>query len=364
MDTLRGFTIFLVVIYHVTLIYTEFTPVQKYLILLDPVPETYKGLFMGILTLTSGPLLNSLMFFIAGFFAFGAYQRKGGLLFFKDKIKKLGIPYLGGLITLAPLTLYIANRSWGKDDSFPRFWLKEFFLPRTINPQHLWFIGVLLIFFIISIPVFGFLRKRKQETRHKRCTQKIMIIFFLLITFLFYFGLNFRYRTYTFISIYIIKFPPVLLPLYAAYFALGVYASFQKWFSGGRKEYIYPWAVTYTLSLILYMGIFVIIPTSMEANNPLMALAYTVSIFSGIMLMIAVFKRYANKETKFIAWFSRNSYGAYLLHYLIVFGLVYLTRTISLPVMVKYIAQCVFCPCLAWVLAGLLKSYTPLRRIL
>jgi hypothetical protein len=364
MDTLRSFTIFLVIIYHVTLIYIEFTPVRKYFILLDPVPEAYKGLFMGISSLTNGPLLNSIMFFIAGFFAFGAYQRKGGLSFFKDKIKKLGIPYLGGLIILAPITLYIANRSWGKDDDFSRFWLKEFFLPRTINPQHLWFIGVLLIFFIISIPIFALLQNRKQETRHNRCTQSIITVFFLFVTFFFYFELNFMYKTYTFISIYIIKFPPALLPFYAAYFTLGVYASFQKWFSGGRKEYIYPWAITYALSSILYLGILIIIPMAMETNHPLMAFAYTVSIFSGLMLMIAVFKRYANKETKFISWFAKNSYGAYLFHYLIVFVVVYLMRAISLPVMVKYIAQCVFCPCLAWGLAGLLKGYTPLGRIL
>jgi fucose 4-O-acetylase-like acetyltransferase len=59
--------------------------------------------------LINGPLLNSIMFFIAGFFAFGAYQRKGSLLFIKDKLKRLGIPYLGGLILLSPLTHYIAK---------------------------------------------------------------------------------------------------------------------------------------------------------------------------------------------------------------------------------------------------------------
>ena len=68
MDRFRSFTIFLVVIFHPTLLYTEFSPVQNH------IPDMYNKIFMGISTLINGPLLNSIMFFIAGFFAFETYQ--------------------------------------------------------------------------------------------------------------------------------------------------------------------------------------------------------------------------------------------------------------------------------------------------
>jgi hypothetical protein len=187
---------------------------------------------------------------------------------------------------------------------------------------------------------------------------------FLLGTFFIYFVLNFFYKPYDFISLYIINFPPAVLPIYAAYFALGVYASFQKWFSGERKEYIYPWTITYAISLVLYMGTFIVIPTAMEINHPLLAAAFTVSLFSGVMSMAAIFKKFGNKNTKFNLLLSRNSYGSYIIHYFIVFLTVYLMRNVSLPVIVKYIIQGIFCPCLIWSISGLLKNYTPLKKIL
>lgn len=364
MDSLRSFTILFVIILHVTMSYTGFAPIQESFIRLDSVPEAYKGLFAVIAALLNGPSLNSIMFFIAGFFAFGTYQKRGCVSFFKEKLIKLGIPYLGGIIILAPLTEYIVNRSWGKNCNFPHYWLREFFLPETMTPQHLWFIGILFIFFIISMPIFALLQKRKQKTIHTDCTRNILIILFLIITFFLYFGMNSLYMPYTFINIFIIRFPPAVLPFYAAYFALGVYASFQKWFYGERKEHIYPWAILYALSLILYFGTFIIIPETREENHPLMALAFTVLVFSGLMLLMTVFKKYANKTSKFISWFSKNSYGAYIIHYFMVLFVVYLMREIPLPVIVKYIAQCIFLPCIIWILSGLLKGYTPLRRIL
>jgi peptidoglycan/LPS O-acetylase OafA/YrhL len=361
MDYLRGFTILLVVIFHLTLLYTPFNSV----FVNNPVPEKYSGLFMAISFLINGTFLNTIMFFIAGFFAFGAYKRKGGLSFTKDKLKRLGLPYLGGLIILAPLTQYIAEHSWGKADNFFDYFLKEFFLPGTITPGHLWFIGMLLLFFLISLPVFAVLKNRKREIHHKAHKQIIILAIFLIVTFLLYWGMNFLYKPYAFISFYILDFPPALLPLYASYFALGIYASFQKWFiDSERKEHIFPWAILYLLSLILSIGMFVIMPNSTEANSPLMAVFYTVSILSGVMLSLTVFKRFLNKPLKRLAWVSQNSYGAYILHYFILFLTVYLMRELQWPVMVKFITQCIFCPGVIWVLSASLKKFTPLRNIL
>ena len=358
MDNLRSFAICLVVIFHLTLLYTEFTPVQ------NPIPESYNGMFMGISSLINGPLLNSIMFFIAGFFAFETYRRKGGLSFAKDKLIKLGIPYIGGLIVLAPVTQYIANHSWGKDDNFFQFWLKDFFLPKTITPHHLWFIGILLIFFVMAIPFFNVVQKNKKEIRHKRYVQNIIIALFLAGMFFAYFGLGFFYKPYDFTSIYIINFPPMVLPIYAAYFILGVYAYFQNWFSIEHKQYIFPWAIAYIVFLILNIGTFIVIPTALADNHPLLAIAFIGSTFTGILLLIGIFKRFTNKITNFTSWVSKNSYGTYIFHYCIVFLVVYFMRDIPIPFMVKYVVQCIFCPCIIWAFAGLLKRYTPLKKTL
>lgn len=360
LDALRAFTIAMVVFYHVTLLYT-----QQFQFVRTPVPEAYQPVFMAMAFLINGPMLNSTMFFIAGYFAFGTYQRKGCRAFVKDKLKKLGIPYLGGLMLLAPAAQYIANSSWGRNPGSWWHWLREFFRPETINPHHLWFIGVLLIFFLASIPFFARLQKKGYlHIQQSDGGQSRVFVLFLLITFAIYYGLSLFCETHVFISIYILKFPPVMLPIYAAYFALGVYACRQTWFAGRFAERVHPWALAYAACIILYIGTAVIIdinPADGMGNHPLMAFAFNGMIFSWMMLLIALFKKHADRESAVVTRLSGNSYGAYILHYLIVYVVVYLMRDIPLPLMAKYIFQVILCSSLAWAVAGFLKGCTPLR---
>jgi hypothetical protein len=363
LDALRTFTIGLVVFHHVTLLYiTQFQLVNKFV--RNPVPDTVNTLFLVLMFFISGPMLNAIMFFIAGYFTFGAYEKRGARAFVKDKLKRLGIPYLFGLVILSPFTMFIARLSWDENTRLGRFWIKEFFLPEIISPIHLWFIGILLIFFIVFTPLLGYLKKKKnRERRENHCPRALMYILFLFATFAVYFGLSFFYKPYQFVSIYIVDFPAIMLPIYAGYFLLGIYASRREWFRNENKEYVFPWVMTFAANIVLYLGTLAIADIDpVETNHPLLAFAANGMTFSGVFLMIAIFKKYQNKTSPIKAWLSKNSYGAYIVHYLIVFGVVYLMLKMPLPVIAKYIIQIFICPCIAWTTAGLLKRYTPLRN--
>jgi hypothetical protein len=268
LDVLRTFTIGLVVFHHVTLLYIpQFQIANKFV--RNPVPDKFSTLFLLLIFLISGPMLNAIMFFIAGYFVFASYEKRGARAFVKDKITRLGIPYLFGLVILAPFTLFIARLSWDGNVKPGHFWIKEFFLPKTISPLHLWFIGILLFFFIVFTPLLGWLKKKKNEETGRKNYPRILIgktgvhtprlasvkfiitekvvtrssdrgmtpvstinflsnedtsglaprffiyILFLFATFAVYFGLNIFFKPYTFLSVYIVDFPLVMLPIYA-----------------------------------------------------------------------------------------------------------------------------------------------------
>jgi hypothetical protein len=360
MDNLRAFVIVLVVIYHVTMLYTG---VMDGLFVKNPVPDQYKMIFMILNVIISAPLLNSIMFFIAGYFTFVSYMKKGSLKFIKEKLIKLDIPYLVLLTTFAPLTEYISARSWGSDKNLARFWF-DFFKPEIIAPQHLWFIAVLLFFFFISLPILSFLKKKqiKIETQKPKTRIPILLLF-LLVTFILYYCMNQFYESYSFVSIYITNFPPVLLPIYAFYFALGIYASIRKWFSGDNAELVYPWVVAYAVGNVLFLGV---IGAGIDPlkSHPLIAFAHSFCILSGVMLLMVVFKKSFNKTSSKTTWVVKNSYGAYLIHYLIVFAFVYFMRNVPVLFIVKYFIQIIICPCIVWIISALLKRYTPLKIIL
>jgi peptidoglycan/LPS O-acetylase OafA/YrhL len=166
------------------------------------------------------------------------------------------------------------------------------------------------------------------------------------------------------VSIYIVDFPAVMLPVYAGYFLFGVYASRREWFNSENREYVLLWAAAFAANTLLYFGTLFATGVEPEANHPLLAFATNGMTFSGVFFMIAVFRKYQNKTSSMKAWLSKNSYGTYIVHYPVVFGIVYLMLKTPLPFISKYIIQIFICPCISWICAAILKRYTPLRNLL
>src|SRR5579872_1118672 len=89
-----------------------------------------------------------LLFFIAGYFVPGAYDRKGGRQFLRDRAYRLGLPTLLSILVLQPLTVKLAYGHWG------RIWLG--------GTGPLWFCAALLIF-CLGYALFRGLARRRQR---------------------------------------------------------------------------------------------------------------------------------------------------------------------------------------------------------
>src|SRR6185295_9363916 len=65
--------------------------------------------------------LMSLMFFVSGLFAWPSLPRKGSAIFLRDRVLRLGIPFVVAAL-LMPLAFYSAYRARTIDPSFETFW--------------------------------------------------------------------------------------------------------------------------------------------------------------------------------------------------------------------------------------------------
>jgi glucan biosynthesis protein C len=74
-----------------------------------------------------------LLFFVAGYFVPGAYDKKGGLRFLRDRAFRLGLPTLFYILILGPIAEYVANGNWEGG-------------PKLGGTGPLWFCEALLIF--------------------------------------------------------------------------------------------------------------------------------------------------------------------------------------------------------------------------
>ncbi|MBI2735359.1 MAG: acyltransferase family protein [Rhodospirillales bacterium] len=64
----------------------------------------------------------ALLFFIAGYFAAPAFDRKGLVRFSRDRLLRLGVPTLLYMLVIGPLTQYFLSRTWGTG-GFAHQWL-------------------------------------------------------------------------------------------------------------------------------------------------------------------------------------------------------------------------------------------------
>lgn len=99
----------------------------------------------------------AVFFFIAGFFARMIFHRKGWAKFTKDRVKRILLPLIFGLMILSPLT--IASIQWGL---FQPSWLQALLsalkslLGGTISLTYLWFLYYLCMFYLLSLVCYWF----------------------------------------------------------------------------------------------------------------------------------------------------------------------------------------------------------------
>jgi glucans biosynthesis protein C len=93
-----------------------------------------------------------LLFFLAGFFVPGSYDRKGPGRFIRERGFRLGLPVLFYMFALGPITEYFCAHSWNSMEptSFAHEWIKHIRNGQFLQENGpLWFCLALLIFSVV-----------------------------------------------------------------------------------------------------------------------------------------------------------------------------------------------------------------------
>lgn len=115
------------------------------------------------------------MMFVAGIAIYYSLQRRSAGQFVRERLLRLGIPFLTGLaLANPPQIYYYLKRMEGLQDSFlsfyPRYWNIKFSLlsfpyflepaggEDTFNVLHLWFIIFLLVYTLLLVPLLIYLK--------------------------------------------------------------------------------------------------------------------------------------------------------------------------------------------------------------
>ncbi len=159
-DRLRLFAVIVLIIFHSALIFAAESNF--------PIKNNELSALMEELVFFVHGWRLALLFFISGVGTSIALQFRNNSTYLKERFRRLFIPLVFGILVIVPPQIYFERLSQGfVYESFGSFYLRSFstgFYPYgNISWNHLWFVAYLLIYSVLSVPVFSFIKKQKTE---------------------------------------------------------------------------------------------------------------------------------------------------------------------------------------------------------
>ena len=187
-DYLRSFLTVLVVAHHSSLAYTTFAnfDTKTYINSTNPVVDSSRWIGMDIFENFNDIFFMPLMFFISGLFVYRGIIKKGGKIFLIDRFKRLGIPFIIGVIIIIPIaylpSFYLSNNSFNL-----QLFIKDYLFNQQFPVGPPWFIWVLLLFNVLAviIPPNFYVSLSKSISQLSKYPARLFFVFFVAVTLAF-----------------------------------------------------------------------------------------------------------------------------------------------------------------------------------
>jgi glucan biosynthesis protein C len=330
-DYLRTFVITLVLFVHASLAYTTsaFIDSNNPIASSNPVVNVQRWIGFDLIVAFNETFSMSLLFFVSGLFVWQSLSRKGPCKYFGDRLKRLGLPFVIGVLFLIPLAYYPAQLEvgliTGKNTSYGVFWLRMIRSGfETAGP--LWFLWLLLVFNCLStllyrtVPLFGSFVRGQLDNILSR-----PVIFFGVlfgISIIVYLPIAITFGPLRWIGIGPFNAQAGRILLYLVYFlagtAVGATSIERNVFKtdGSLAKLWWGWAVVGLMSFAVFI-IMVVVVTPME-RTIVSEIAFVVCCWAFVLGMTGFFLRLGKRHVRIFDSLSENSYGIYIVHYVFV----------------------------------------------
>lgn len=381
LDYLRATLTVMVVGHHSSLAYTTFAASEpgNYLGGTAPIVDTARWVFLDHAENFNDVFFMSAMFFISGIFAWGSLHRRGPISFVQERLLRLGLPFLLGVIFVMPIAYYAAYLFSGGRLQYLAYWRQNLF-DDGMSPGPLWFIWVLLLFNLavaVSFPLWRWLdgpieRLGKFSGLHPlRFAAAI-----LLVCAIAYFPLLARYGPSAWTAFFTgpFYFQQSRFALYFAWFVIGCVTGangLQRGLlasSGAMVQHAGRWLIA-ALAIFAVMEFIprALFDAGILAEDPALifyAILWLISCVASTLAFLAIFLRYATKPNAIMDSLARNAYLIYIVHYIFVLWMQYALLQIPLLSGIKFIITFAGALLLSYFTAASLLRVRILRAVL
>lgn len=314
--------------------------------------------------------LMGLLFFIAGYFVPGAYDRRGFAKFNKDRFIRLGSPTIFYMLIIHPLIMYTMGAVGLR--------AKLEFIPYYINyiitlnfiggSGPLWFALALLIFSF----VYAMMRLVTVNGKSlPRISIKSSYVLFLII--LIAIG-AFIIRLVQPMGTSVLNMQFCYFSQYIILFVVGILAYRNRWFSNLEYRYGMKWLKAALVLGPILWGILVVAGGALKLQSTELyngglhwqAVAYALlESFIGVSMsigLVALFKEKYNKQNNILKVLSDNSFAVYIFHAPIIITMAIVLKSLILPPIIKFILLCVMSLPVCFSVTNYLLKQVPLLK--
>lgn len=359
LDNLRAVAVLAVLLLHTSICYMVGAPQWWYVV--DP---DVSLAFTVIVLVIDVPIMSA-MFLVAGYFAIPSLRRRGVGGFVREKMVRLGAPWVFGVVVLAPAITYLSFVSRSIPMSYLQFWTTEFWGPMYQQAVY-WFLGVLLALFVllaVALKVRPGLVQRPTVRRAApwRAVLAVGIVASVAAAALSpFFGLDDWHAVG-----WLFMVQPARVALYPAFFVLGIHAERQGWLAGdGWRPSARLWIPVSVVAGVVYLGFRVTAYSAAVPARVVGGVLFVAFCVSGVLAAVAGFSRWGDSSTRTWRVLADNAFGVYYIHPLVLYPGALLLVGIAVPGPVKFAVLLAATVALSIAIsAGVLRRAPLLRRV-
>ncbi|HEY1549865.1 MAG TPA: acyltransferase family protein [Kofleriaceae bacterium] len=359
---LRMFVTLMVVAHHAMLAYHPFAPPPTPLLAADwwrafPIVDADRcGAFATIVAFNDN-FFMSLMFLVSGLFVWKSLERKGPARFLRDRVLRLGVPFVVSIVALAPLAYYPTYLQSGGHGiaEFARQYIA--LAPLPTGPA--WFLWVLLAFDVLVAGVFVIATSLPALPRSPVAAFAIVVA----LSALAYIPLGREVGEMRWTGI-----GPLVLQIgrvahYALYFAIGVVVGprLDRSFVPALARWWFAWVAL--AAVAFYVAIGWETAAFMGGSAIKADLGFVLTCAASSFGLTAVFVRFASRPIPALDRLRDNAYGIYLLHYAAVSWLQYALLDAVLPAAAKGVVVTLGAIALACMASAILRRSRVIARV-
>lgn len=352
---LRAFIVALVVAHHAALAYYPL-PLVPPASLVDqprwwgafPVLDAHKWSGFALFAGFNDVFFMSLMFFLSGLFVWHGLARKGAAKFVRDRLLRLGLPFVVAAAVLAPLAYYPTYLQESTHDGLAGYWHQWLSLGNwPAGPG--WFLWLLLAFDLVAALLFVLAPRWGQAlgALTSGAARRPAVFFAVLaaVSALAYIPMALHFTSLTWTAFGPFTFQTSRILHYLAYFliAVGVGAyGVDRGLLAPDGKLARRWPLWVLAALVFFAAATAVTLIALASASQSQGLAiamdagFVLSCAASCFAFLALFLRFARSRSRLFDSLSANSYAIYLVHYAFVNWLQYALLPASLPAVVKW----------------------------